>query len=280
MLERREGRVVVSLWLNTLLFVAVVRLINHFSLIRDDGLGLLVTTFVALCPLLFWGRGLKAYKEDIKDISLFGFFTVVFLFCVGICFNFIGTISTVPLEGLLNQVGYTAKESLVQNKINEGTITFIIYSCILGPIFEEVVYRGGLQTLLAPYGKKRAILISALIFGFMHHDLYQAIAAAALGIVFAYGRDRYGLLFAIILHICNNTFVTLVAHFKPIGFAVPAFAVIGLIIFIVALIKKRVYLSERFQRIGKMPYYILLPILGLFAYEVIYTLVESIHRLG
>ncbi|WP_423243393.1 lysostaphin resistance A-like protein [Clostridium septicum] len=59
----------------------------------------------------------------------------------------------------------------------------MIYSCILGPIFEEVVYRGGLQTLLAPYGKKRAILISALIFGFMHHDLYQAIAAAALGIV-------------------------------------------------------------------------------------------------
>ncbi|MBP3272852.1 MAG: CPBP family intramembrane metalloprotease [Ruminococcus sp.] len=80
------------------------------------------------------------------------------------------------------------------------------YVCLIGPVIEEIVYRGLIIKLISPYGKGLAVFISALIFGIMHGNISQAITAFAGGILFAMVAVRYNSIVpTIIIHIFNNT---------------------------------------------------------------------------
>ena len=86
--------------------------------------------------------------------------------------------------------------------------------CVIGPIIEELIYRGTLMTQLKKYGIHFAILFSAFYFGLIHHDLYQGISAGLGGIIFGYVAYRYSLLYSIVLHITSNTFATITSTIK------------------------------------------------------------------
>ena len=83
----------------------------------------------------------------------------------------------------------------------------IFYIGLLGPFFEELVYRGVILRNLEQYGRSFAVVASAMLFGFMHMNLLQIPMAMGLGLIFGYLALRYSLRFSILLHMCNNTFV-------------------------------------------------------------------------
>lgn len=86
-----------------------------------------------------------------------------------------------------------------------GIIT-VIYGCILAPIAEEIVFRGWLLKLLRKYGAVAAIFFTAVGFGLMHGNLFQAIPATAIGVIFAYMAIKYdSIIPTVILHIATNT---------------------------------------------------------------------------
>ena len=89
-----------------------------------------------------------------------------------------------------------------------------LYIYVIGPIIEELIYRGTLMTQLKKYGINFAILFSAFYFGLIHHDLYQGISAGLGGIIFGYVAYRYSLLYSIVLHINSNTFATITSTIK------------------------------------------------------------------
>jgi len=81
----------------------------------------------------------------------------------------------------------------------------IIYVVILGPIAEEIVFRGWCIDRLKKYGSIPAIVFTSLAFGLFHGNLFQCLAAIIIGIVFAYLTIRFNsILPSIILHILNN----------------------------------------------------------------------------
>lgn len=90
-------------------------------------------------------------------------------------------------------------------------IVGIITMTILGPIFEEVLFRGTVtKLLLQKYNPMKAIIISALIFGIFHLNPAQIIPAFVGGLVLASLYYRTGSLIpGIILHICINTTATI-----------------------------------------------------------------------
>ena len=81
-----------------------------------------------------------------------------------------------------------------------------IYASFLGPIAEEIVYRGFVMHTFerAGCGKFCAILSSAILFGIMHANPTQSIFAIYVGVIFGYAAMEYGLIWSIALHIINN----------------------------------------------------------------------------
>lgn len=90
----------------------------------------------------------------------------------------------------------------------------IIFVAILGPIFEELIFRGLFLNRLRVYGDKTAIIYTAILFGLFHTNLPQIPFAIALGLIFAYVVVKTNnIKYSIILHICVNSITVLLVTF-------------------------------------------------------------------
>lgn len=82
--------------------------------------------------------------------------------------------------------------------------------CIVGPILEELLFRGIILRTLSKYHVGFAIVSSSIIFGMYHMYLTQGFHAFLIGLVFAYVAVKSkSLLYPILLHIVHNTVTTL-----------------------------------------------------------------------
>jgi membrane protease YdiL (CAAX protease family) len=93
--------------------------------------------------------------------------------------------------------------------MDEGVISFIS-GCVLAPVLEEMLFRGIiLRSFLRRYSRTKAILLSSLLFGAAHMNLYQLATAFAIGIVAGWLYERCRSLWpCILLHAAYNGFVT------------------------------------------------------------------------
>jgi membrane protease YdiL (CAAX protease family) len=108
--------------------------------------------------------------------------------------------------------------NIVLNAVSGGAFTDPVTSLQLGspwlmlipmvvvaPIAEEIIFRGFLYKVLAPYGAKYFILISALLFSLFHANIPQIFGVFVLGAFLAYVMYRTGnILLVILLHFINN----------------------------------------------------------------------------
>ena len=89
----------------------------------------------------------------------------------------------------------------------EGSWLGILAIAIVGPILEEILFRGAITSeLLKAYSPKKAIFFSALIFGIFHINPAQILIAFLLGLLLAwlFYRTR-SLIPGILIHILNNS---------------------------------------------------------------------------
>lgn len=107
-------------------------------------------------------------------------------------------------ELILNSFGFTVAESPALNADYSSSILMLLYVLLIGPIAEELVFRGFLLKALAPCGRVYAIVVSALMFSLMHGDIQQVFFAFAAGLVFGYVATEYSIYASLILHIINN----------------------------------------------------------------------------
>lgn len=89
-------------------------------------------------------------------------------------------------------------------KNREFVLSEILFVGVIGPIVEEIVYRGFVMRRLEQHGRLFAIVTSAVLFGLMHHNPIQLISAGLGGLVLGYAAMRYGIKWSILLHIFNN----------------------------------------------------------------------------
>ena len=92
-------------------------------------------------------------------------------------------------------------------------VVTLIYGIILGPILEELCFRGVMYSLLEKSGVKVfwVILIQSLFFGAIHLVLVQVIYAAILGMFLGYLRYRYrSITITVLMHILFNLMGTFI----------------------------------------------------------------------
>lgn len=127
-----------------------------------------------------------------------------FLSLIPVCFclmyggNLVGT----WLSSMLS--GGNAVNSLESYAMDNSPLKILVM-VILAPLLEELICRKLLIDRTARFGDKISVLMSGLIFGLLHQNLYQFFYAFALGSVFGYVYLRTGRIgYTIILHTLIN----------------------------------------------------------------------------
>ena len=99
----------------------------------------------------------------------------------------------ISMSGYMQEVGVTTDR-----------LSMFLYVGIGAPLFEELLFRGYVLRCLAPYGKRMAVLVSALTFGLFHGNPAQTVYAFAVGILLGYVALEFHIGWAIVLHMFNN----------------------------------------------------------------------------
>ncbi len=92
--------------------------------------------------------------------------------------------------------------------MNSGVfVIYFIYAVILGPITEEILFRGMVLKNLSVVDEKFAIFFSSFLFGLFHENVLQMITATLLGILLAYTAIKTdSIILPTLLHIFNNLY--------------------------------------------------------------------------
>ena len=110
-------------------------------------------------------------------------------------------------------------EGMGLDSVDSYTVPLILYTVVLGPVVEELTFRG----LTFTYARRAtsfwvANIIQAVLFGVLHMNPLQGIYAAALGIIFGmiYEKSR-NIVLTIILHMLFNLTGTTVGQYMQMG---------------------------------------------------------------
>jgi membrane protease YdiL (CAAX protease family) len=112
-------------------------------------------------------------------------------------------VPTVILDTILNNYGYTILNIASANR-HSDTITEFLYVAFLGPICEEVLFRGMIQKQLYKFTPFIAIFTSSVMFGIYHGNFGQMFQAIGVGIILGYVAYRYSIKWSIAMHITYN----------------------------------------------------------------------------
>lgn len=132
----------------------------------------------------------------------------------------LAVVGMLGLAFLLDSLNYVMPEPSADIKaameILAGGPIFVSLLCtaVFAPFFEEWLFRGiVLRGLLRKLKPVWAILLSAVVFGLFHMNLWQAIPAALMGLLLGYVYWKTGSLkLTMLMHCANNTLSVLLMH--------------------------------------------------------------------
>ncbi len=194
-----------------------------------QAIGLLIAGLILATPVIFLTRNqYTGFSDDIKNTLLYFVFSLIVLGLayfinrkrkIELTYDFkVSFLFPIPLLIVcvfLFQIGVSvpvnrifsinyASASVVKNPLNQ--MVLLLGSLILGPVFEEIIYRGIiLNGLLTSKSPKLAIVISSAIFAVSHGKPVQILFALILGLFLSwiyYKTKSLGL--TILLHFTAN----------------------------------------------------------------------------
>ena len=120
---------------------------------------------------------IETRKFDMKP----GLFFKLLLMCLPMMW--VGSVFGSMLSMVLSNGEATDRVADLAMQTNIWNVVFLV---IVGPIFEEWLFRKQLIDHTRKYGEKTAILLSGLAFGLFHMNLFQFFYAFLLGVMFGY----------------------------------------------------------------------------------------------
>ncbi len=147
----------------------------------------------------------KLDSENIEKESL-NTKTFLLYFCISYTLMIIGNVLGLAITFAIGEAIQSDIANPIQTLINSTDILLnLIIISIIGPIFEEILFRKLLIDRTIKYGARISIILSATLFGLMHGNLNQFFYAFLLGGFFAYVYIKTGnIIYTIVLHISLN----------------------------------------------------------------------------
>lgn len=175
--------------------ILILELFKKYSPNTSDIIKILVANsigfyFIGMGTFKFLIRKIPPKKSeygiayDFLDMLELTFLSIMAMYV----FNFISSFIIILLGiEVTNPVEILIKESGIEN-----LIALFIVTCILAPIFEEILFRKWILDRLKHIGTKPAVFISAILFGFYHMNFAQGLYAFGIGLILAYATVRTG----------------------------------------------------------------------------------------
>lgn len=147
-------------------------------------------------------RSLPINAPEKEEIT---FKTFIVYVCIAFFLMNVGNYIGVFLSMLLSQG--TAENALDTFALDTNPLKILVM-VILAPLFEEYIFRKQIVDRTKIYGEKTAVILSGLLFGLFHTNMFQFFYAFFLGVLFAYiyvrtGRLRYPVLIHGIINFCG-----------------------------------------------------------------------------
>ena len=225
----------------------------------SNGWGYILAGIAGLVILLCW-KGKRFWKNEIwakgRPVT-FGGFCAMLALVIG-C-QMAATIGSYILELILNQFGLSIQASMESASMTVDTFSLWLYMAVWAPVTEELLFRGLIQRLLLPYGKRFAIFASAFLFGIFHGNLIQSPYAFLVGLILGYVACEHSIAWAMLLHMINNMILgdsfSRITMGLPVGITNLIFllltagcAVAGIVILIVKRREIRCRLGQRMDK--------------------------------
>ena len=203
----------VSLAAQFTLIIGAELLFGSDSWLFTSSSGMWITSFV---PLYLFGipAGLLLMrlvpvkpleKKKMKPHS------VLIAFLIAVCFANVGNYIGSFLSMLLSRG--TAENALNDFAMDNNPIKIVVM-VILAPFLEELIFRKAFIDRTHVYGEKTAVLLSGLLFGLFHTNMFQFFYATLIGLLLGYIYVRTGkLIYPFIIHALINFFGSVVAPF-------------------------------------------------------------------
>lgn len=173
----------------------------------ESAWGYFLAASVGLLILLLWKKP-RFWREEIwargKPMKFGTFMGILFVFLGG---QFFSQLMLVIVELVLNVFDMTIVEGLEAMTMDLNNFSMFLYASLLAPVTEEILFRGLIQRSLMPFGKRFAILCSAIAFGLFHGSLIQTPFAFLVGLVLGYVAAEYSIAWAMLLHMINNLLI-------------------------------------------------------------------------
>lgn len=172
--------------------------------VMGNGWGYILTIAAGILILHSW-KGRDYWKKEVfhreNPFSAGKFFACVALM-MGV--QLLNSFWIAALEGVMNLFDQSLLPLLEAVSGASDTVSMFLYSALLAPIGEEILFRGFALRALRPYGKRFAILGSAFLFGMFHGNLMQTPYAILVGLILGYVTVEYSAWWAVALHMFNN----------------------------------------------------------------------------
>jgi membrane protease YdiL (CAAX protease family) len=172
-----------------------------------------IIIYLIVLFLMMRSVNLSGYKL-IDSFKLFSIPKTIILplILIALGFSFFNTILDPYVRYIFNHIFSTDIKSYAVTEPQHLWVWpgFFIFSVIVAPLFEELTDRGLLMTSFQhKFGYKKAIIISAALFGLMHFHPSYSITMAFMALFFGYVVYKTkSILSGIIMHSTNNILAT------------------------------------------------------------------------
>nr|WP_312292462.1 CPBP family intramembrane glutamic endopeptidase [Clostridium chromiireducens] len=160
-------------------------------------------------------------------------------------FIFLGTISCIG-TGMVSSILYLIYATILKGagitipqpdfsfpKQNIYLVLFLMYVCLIGPILEEIIFRGFILNSLKRYGNLTAIIVSSILFSMFHLNLVQFVNPILMGIVLAFiAIKSESIIPSIIAHVFNNTITFIMSGITIMNSPLVEGAIEGIYLFV------------------------------------------------
>lgn len=181
---------------------------------KDLQTGLIITQYIIiLLPPIIYIMAKRLSVREVLKLNKISFKHVFLIICITILIYPAAIFGNALLITIISFLGNLNIPQLPTATNRSEYLMLIFIISISAGICEEIFFRGFILSGYERMGKKKAIIFSAILFGFFHFNIYNLLGPIILGLVFGYLVLETGSIFAgMVGHIVNNGFAVTLGY--------------------------------------------------------------------
>lgn len=184
---------------------------------ENETVNMITGTFpIYFCVIFLYLMLRKVPKTLVPEKNL-PFYKVILSIFVCQFMAYAGNLMSVVMQQVIASLtGFEPENYTIDMLMDLPPAALFIIAVLIGPFFEELIFRKLLLDRIGGYGTVLSMAISGLFFGLFHFNLFQFFYAAFIGMIFSYVYIRTGKLsYTYFMHMVFNT----IGGFLPSFFA-------------------------------------------------------------